>query len=548
MRIIFFTLFIFLFSELSLAHNAQTTLNLFSPNSMQRSYSRVEGAHVLNKSELALSLFFDHGLNTLAIYNNPAVKNDDTMTFGHLGFYYGLTSKLEIGGRFPFLINQQIGSDQDGYSIRLYESGFTDSIGYAKYNFFANENHGFSILGQVAKGFSKNVFYEGEGSGISLMGSAIYERFWGPWALALNLGYIVRNPGDPGGAYVYFEPIKSTVIASAGLSRQWAEKNSLSLELIHTQNTFDLDQSNREKQALEASLSYRRFIGSLTLALGVGGGLMDGVSEPDVRGFAGLHYRHRLFESKTHKYSAKVVGEEEEATAATDDGSSDTGNEGGAVAAPVGLAEDVEGKEEDERSEEMAVAGAAAAGTTPEPSIADEDAAAEEEGAAAAMAAAAGVPVEPEENIYTDKVYQEFVQIDEKVEPKQVLEEFTKESQRSDEIYQKIVIEHVEFEFDSYKLDEPSIKILDGVIEYLQNTEYQHLKVLGHTDFYGSTLYNENLSLKRALSVLKYLRSKGIDVKQMSFDGYGKRRPLNTGISEEKRKKNRRVEIIIRKK
>ena len=59
-------------------------------------------------------------------------------------------------------------------------------------------------------------------------------------------------------------------------------------------------------------------------------------------------------------------------------------------------------------------------------------------------------------------------------------------------------------------------------------------------------LDNWGLSQARAMSVLRYLNSRGIDLDRLSAAGAGQFRPLADNDTPENRSRNRRVEIIIR--
>jgi outer membrane protein OmpA-like peptidoglycan-associated protein len=68
----------------------------------------------------------------------------------------------------------------------------------------------------------------------------------------------------------------------------------------------------------------------------------------------------------------------------------------------------------------------------------------------------------------------------------------------------------------------------------------------GHADQMGSQLYNLELSRLRAEMVKNFLVQKlNVPAAQLRITGFGKRRPLSPGRSEEDRAKNRRVEIRI---
>ncbi len=77
--------------------------------------------------------------------------------------------------------------------------------------------------------------------------------------------------------------------------------------------------------------------------------------------------------------------------------------------------------------------------------------------------------------------------------------------------------------------------------------QYREMNVLveGHTDAIGTDEYNLALSKKRAQAVSDFLQSQGVDAKRLSWEGYGKTRPVADNDTEEGRQKNRRVDLVI---
>ena len=102
------------------------------------------------------------------------------------------------------------------------------------------------------------------------------------------------------------------------------------------------------------------------------------------------------------------------------------------------------------------------------------------------------------------------------------------------------------FDFDSYELRNDTRDKLDQIAEAIKK-KYPDREIIveGHTDSKGEASYNLSLSEKRAMKVSEYLKSKsGHD--KFSYKGYGKNNPMADNATAEGRKKNRRVEIIIK--
>ena len=69
--------------------------------------------------------------------------------------------------------------------------------------------------------------------------------------------------------------------------------------------------------------------------------------------------------------------------------------------------------------------------------------------------------------------------------------------------------------------------------------------VLGHTDSTGTAAANQALSQKRAESVAKQLRAKGVSAARIATRGYGSTYPIGDNGTETGRALNRRVEIKL---
>jgi len=101
------------------------------------------------------------------------------------------------------------------------------------------------------------------------------------------------------------------------------------------------------------------------------------------------------------------------------------------------------------------------------------------------------------------------------------------------------------FEFDDHKISEASYPILDQVVTILNKYPSLRLEIAAHTDNMGSFEYNISLSRRRALSMVDYLLSQGIERERIDGKGYGFSRPIASNSTEEGRMINRRVEFII---
>jgi len=108
-----------------------------------------------------------------------------------------------------------------------------------------------------------------------------------------------------------------------------------------------------------------------------------------------------------------------------------------------------------------------------------------------------------------------------------------------------VVLENVNFEFDSFILLKGSEVIVNILLNFLNANPDTRIIIEGHTDDIGTEEYNLELSINRAKSVYNWLIDKGIDSGRLSFTGFGKSRPLYNDTEEKHRALNRRVEVRI---
>lgn len=102
------------------------------------------------------------------------------------------------------------------------------------------------------------------------------------------------------------------------------------------------------------------------------------------------------------------------------------------------------------------------------------------------------------------------------------------------------------FETNKSTLRSEHFATLNPIVDYLRLHPKRYVRVSGHTDNIGSEVHNLRLSKQRADVVAEYLVSNGINIIRLESSGLGSTKPLATNTNEEGRKKNRRVELLIR--
>jgi outer membrane protein OmpA-like peptidoglycan-associated protein len=86
---------------------------------------------------------------------------------------------------------------------------------------------------------------------------------------------------------------------------------------------------------------------------------------------------------------------------------------------------------------------------------------------------------------------------------------------------------------------------LDKLVPVFNQYPDTNIQIFGYTDSTGSAEFNLRLSEQRAISVEKYLESKGLNMSRFKMVGMGIADPIASNDTPEGRSQNRRVEFAI---
>ena len=101
------------------------------------------------------------------------------------------------------------------------------------------------------------------------------------------------------------------------------------------------------------------------------------------------------------------------------------------------------------------------------------------------------------------------------------------------------------FEINKSTLRSEHFATLNSIVDYLVLHPERSVKISGHSDNTGSEGHNLALSKRRAVVVAEYLVNNGVDIDRVETFGLGSAKPIVLNTTDEGRKKNRRVELLI---
>ena len=108
-----------------------------------------------------------------------------------------------------------------------------------------------------------------------------------------------------------------------------------------------------------------------------------------------------------------------------------------------------------------------------------------------------------------------------------------------------VVLNNLFFDTNKYELKPQSRTELNRLIEFMRQYRDVQIEVSGYTDNVGSPESNQQLSQRRAQSVVDYLSGHGVSANRLRSRGYGETHALAANDTEAHRQMNRRIELHI---
>jgi len=108
-----------------------------------------------------------------------------------------------------------------------------------------------------------------------------------------------------------------------------------------------------------------------------------------------------------------------------------------------------------------------------------------------------------------------------------------------------VTLGDVLFESGQTQLLEEAMASLVEVVDLLQSEPEKNIRIEGHTDSTGDAQVNLKISEQRANSVFEALVSLGVDRSRFTVAGMGEDFPIASNDTDEGRRQNRRVDVIL---
>ncbi len=105
---------------------------------------------------------------------------------------------------------------------------------------------------------------------------------------------------------------------------------------------------------------------------------------------------------------------------------------------------------------------------------------------------------------------------------------------------------YFEFNKSDFKNDPQTESRIAEFKKWLDKYPQAKLHVTGHTDIVGTEAYNQELGMKRAIIIEKFVEDQGIDKDRILVESKGETEPSGDYLTSEGMAKNRRTELSIK--
>lgn len=106
--------------------------------------------------------------------------------------------------------------------------------------------------------------------------------------------------------------------------------------------------------------------------------------------------------------------------------------------------------------------------------------------------------------------------------------------------------QEINFDADRATILNSSLGDMAEASRMILNCSSNRIVILAHTDSDGDDNYNLRLSERRAQAVMRFFLERGVPRNRMSIKAMGESQPLFSNDTEENKRKNRRIEFLVR--
>ncbi|MEY4630419.1 MAG: hypothetical protein RIQ81_539 [Pseudomonadota bacterium] len=269
----------------------------FNPTTNGLDFVTVQSSETLDPGIVNLGLFLNQARNTLPRLRDKTTNQfpanaSDRLLGMDLNAGVGISENWDVGVSLPQILDQKV-DDKESPRGQFSDRGNTEVRVNTKYRLHGTDDGGVALAGSVNFNRLKDNPYAGKDGSPTFNVEVIGDTTWNQVSLALNVGYRWREQGDEIKENSPIDPLGNQWIASTAASYRFSEYDTKLIAEIYTSRPVVKagDNSNRASSAGEMILGAKHDLShNLAIHGGLGTELVQGISSPDLRIYAGVNW------------------------------------------------------------------------------------------------------------------------------------------------------------------------------------------------------------------------------------------------------------------
>ena len=277
-----------------LANVIGVDVQTFNPTTSGLDFVTVQSSETLEPGFVNFGFYLNHATNTLPFFpatSGTVTRDDfqDASSAMDLNFGLGLTKNWEIGFSFPILLNRTVKNVDD---LDFISEGATEIRFSTKYRIAGGSAGGIAMVGSVNFNQIENNPFAGTESGPTGNFELVGDTTLGRAALGLNIGYRLRDEGEPIPG-ITLQPMTDQFLVSGAVSYLFTSLDTkLIFEVFSGYPTKRVEGFNRrDLSSLEALLGLKYDVSDrFAIHAGIGRELQKDIIAPDFRAYIGFNW------------------------------------------------------------------------------------------------------------------------------------------------------------------------------------------------------------------------------------------------------------------
>lgn len=268
----------------------------FNPTTSGLDFVTVHSSKTLSPGVMNFGLFFNYAVNTLPNYEDSTTSGrfepKDSLSSMDLNMGFGIMNNWDVGISLPQVLSQSVDETSTTFRGQFEQNGLTEIRLNSKYRVWDALSQGLAVIGSVNFFMIEDFPFTGTNPGPTYNLEVAYDNTINQFTWGVNLGYRIRNPGDPV-AGIPVQPFGNQYLASVAGSYYFTDWDFKLIGEIY--GALPAEEvaftSDRDQSVAELLIGTKwDMIYDIAAHFGMGTEIIHGTASPDWRVYAGINW------------------------------------------------------------------------------------------------------------------------------------------------------------------------------------------------------------------------------------------------------------------